>query len=106
MNVVLVKHNDQPKQFAFYVPDELIPFVKKDQGVLCQTMRGLAYGTTTTGVITGDGAKDIAIANGAYIPLKPIVAFEHPMLAKAPEISREAKQDFMAMVEKAFGMAK
>ena len=106
MNIVLVKHNDQPKQFAFYVPDELIPFVKKDQGVLCQTMRGLAYGTTTTGVITGDGAKDIAIANGAYIPLKPIVAFEHPMLAKAPEISREAKQDFMAMVEKAFGMAK
>ena len=106
MNIVLVKHNDHPKQFAFYVPDELIPFVKKDQGVLCQTMRGLAYGTTTTGVITGDGAKDIAIANGAYIPLKPIVAFEHPMLAKAPEISREAKQDFMAMVEKAFGMAK
>lgn len=106
MNIVLVKHNDQPKQFAFYVPDELISFVKKDQGVLCQTMRGLAYGTTTTGVITGDGAKDIAIANGAYIPLKPIVAFEHPMLAKAPEISREAKQDFMAMVEKAFGMAK
>lgn len=105
MNIVLVKHGDS-KQYAFYVPDELIPFVKKDQGVLCQTMRGLAYGTTTTGVITGDGAKDIAIANGAYIPLKPIVAFEHPMLAKAPEISREAKQDFMAMVEKAFGMAK
>ena len=106
MNIVLVKHNNNPKEFAFYVPEELLPYVKKGSGVLCKTTHGLTYGTATTGVITGDGAKDIAIANGAYIPLKPIVAFEHPMLAKAPEISREAKQDFMAMVEKAFGMAK
>lgn len=105
MNIVLVKHSESPKQYAFYVPDELIPFVKKGQGVLCQTMRGLAYGETTTGVISGDGAKDIAIAHGAYIPLKPIVAFEHPMLAKAPAINKAATDDFMAMVEKAFGMA-
>lgn len=95
MNIVLVKHNDQPKQFAFYVPDELIPFVKKDQGVLCQTMRGLAYGTTTTGVITGDGAKDIAIANGAYIPLKPIVGIDHPALAEGPNISGAVKKQIL-----------
>lgn len=105
MNIVLVKHNDQPKQFAFYVPDELIPFVKKDQGVLCQTMRGLAYGTTTTGVISGDGARDVALAHGAYIPLKPIVGFEHPAYANSPAIRRAMTSEFLEKAERAFAQA-
>jgi hypothetical protein len=99
----MVKHNDQPKEFAFYVPDELVPYIKKGQGVLCQTMRGLAYGTTTTGVISGDGARDVAIAHGAYIPLKPIVAFEHPELANADGIRKAVTREFMRQVAVHFG---
>ena len=29
MNIVLVKHNNNPKEFAFYVPEELLPYIKK-----------------------------------------------------------------------------
>ena len=79
MNIVLVKHKTA-QEFAFCVPDELAPYIKKGQGVLCQTMRGLDYGITTTGVFSGDGALDIAFKNGAYLPLKPIVGFEHELM--------------------------
>ena len=103
MNIVLVKHNDSPKEFTFYVPDELIPFVKKGQGMLCSTIHGLAYATTTTGVISGDGAYDVAIANGAYIPLKPIVAFEHYEFANAPSLRRAVTREFMQQVAAHFG---
>lgn len=82
MNIIFVKHGTS-REFAFRVPNELAPYIKKGQGVLCNTMRGLDYGTTTTGVISGDGALDIALKNGAYLPLKPIVGFEHDILRNA-----------------------
>jgi hypothetical protein len=104
MNIVLVKHNNSHKEFAFYVPDELIPFVKKGQGVLCSTMHGLAYATTTTGVISGNGAYDVAIANGAYIPLKPIVAFEHYEFANAPRLRKAVTQDIMKKISVAYAL--
>lgn len=103
MNIVIVKHNNSPKEFAFYVPDELVPYVKKGQGVLCQTMHGLAYATTTTGVISGDGAYDVAIANGAYIPLKPIVGFEHCAFANAPRLRKAVTREFMQQISAHFG---
>lgn len=103
MNIVFVKHSNSPKEFAFYVPDELIPFVKKGQGVLCSTMYGLAYATTTTGVISGDGAYDVAIANGAYIPLKPIVGFEHCAFANAASIRQAVTREFMQQIAAHFG---
>lgn len=104
MNIVMVKHNNSPKEFAFYVPDELVPYVKKGQGVLCQTMHGLAYGTTMTGVISGDGAYDVAIANGAYIPLKPIVAFEHCAFANAPRLRKAVTRDIMEKISGAYAL--
>ena len=51
----------------FYVPENWPLTSKKGQGVLCEAMRGLDYGTTTTGVINGDGALDVALRNGAYL---------------------------------------
>lgn len=95
MNIVLVKHNNNPKEFAFYVPEELLPYVKKGSGVLCKTTHGLAYGTATTGVISGDGARDVALAHGAYIPLKPIVGIDHPALAEGPNISGAVKKQIL-----------
>lgn len=94
MNIVLVEHGDS-KQYAFYVPDEFIGLVEKGIGVLCKTKNGLTYGTTTTGVITGDGAWDIAEAHGAYIPLKPIVGIDHPALAEGPNISGAVKKQIL-----------
>lgn len=102
MNIVMVRHNNQPKEFAFYVPDELVPHIKRGQGVLCQTMRGLAYGTTTTGVISGDGAYDVAIANGAYFPMRPIVSFEHAGLANADSIRAAVTHEIMRKITGAY----
>lgn len=74
MNVVFVKHGCS-KEYCFEVPDRLVPYIQKGTTVLVETMRGLDTGTTTTGVITGDGARDIAENNGAYFPLKPVISF-------------------------------
>lgn len=102
MNIVLVKHNNNPKEFAFYVPEELLPYIKKGSGVLCKTTHGLTYGTTTTGVISGDGARDVALAHGAYIPLKPIVGIDHPELTEGPRIQRAVSEALMAKISNAF----
>ena len=104
MNNVLVKHNDS-KPFAFYVPDEMLGLIKKGQGVLCKTIRGLTYGETITGVISGDGAMDIALSHGAYIPLKPIVGFEHPAFVNSPAIRRAMTSEFLEKAERAFAQA-
>lgn len=103
MNIIMVRHNNQPKEFAFYVPDELVPHIKRGQGVLCQTMRGLAYGKTTTGVISGDGARDVAIAHGAYFPMRPIVSFEHTELANAASVRRAVTQEIMQKIAATYG---
>lgn len=101
MNIVLVKHGDS-KPFAFYVPEEMIGLIRKNQGVLCKTKHGLRYGTATTGVICGDGAKDVAMSVGAYIPLKPIVGIDHPALAEGPNISGAVKKQILDKLATAF----
>jgi hypothetical protein len=73
MNVLLVKHNGCDKNFAFSVSDELASYIRKDDQVIVKTMRGIQLGTAVTGIIKGDGAVDIAISNGAYLPLKPVI---------------------------------
>ena len=92
MNIVLVRHGDS-KQYAFYVPEELLGLVHKGMGVLCKTKYGPKYGTTETGVISGDGARDIALSCGARIPLMPIIGIEHPEFAKSSGIRRAARND-------------
>lgn len=75
MNIVFVKHGAASCEYAFSVPEPLVPYIKKDQEVYVETMRGLAPGRTTTGVISGPGALDFAVQRGAYEPLKPTVSF-------------------------------
>ena len=101
MNIVFVKH-DSDKLFAFSVPKQLVPYLKKGQGVLCETMRGLAYGQTITGVISGEMALDFATANGAYFPLRPIVGFEHEYFAKAPLIRRTVAKEWCERLSNTF----
>jgi hypothetical protein len=103
MKIVLVKHTDDGKEFAFYVPDELVPFVRKGQGVLCNTRHGISFGTTTTGVFCGSGARDVAIAHGAYFPMQPIVAFEHVELANADTIRKAVTREIMQKIAAAYG---
>ena len=74
MNIVLVRHG-KSKEYCFEVPDVLIPFIKKDMVVLVDTRRGIDIATTTTGVITGEGARDIAESRGAYFPLRSVISF-------------------------------
>ena len=74
MNVVFVRHGDS-KEYCFEVPDCLATYIKKDMTVLVNTIHGLDTGTTTTNVVSGDGARDIAEKNGAYFPLKKVVSF-------------------------------
>lgn len=73
MNIVLVKHNQfSPKRYCFFVPDKFVYVIHKDDKVLCDTSYGTEYGIATTGVISGEGAMDIAKLNGATFPLKEI----------------------------------
>lgn len=74
MNVVFVRHGNS-KEYCFEVPENLVQYIKKDTVVLVETFRGLDVGTITTGVISGDGARDIAEKNGAYFPLKSVISF-------------------------------
>lgn len=73
MDIVFVKHGTS-KEYCFYVPKELVTYVKKGIPVLVETKGGLDMGETTTDVVSGDGAVDIAMRNGAYFPLKPIIS--------------------------------
>ena len=43
--------------------------------VLVETKRGVTTGITTTDIISGDGARDIAVKAGAYFPLAKVISF-------------------------------
>lgn len=73
MNIVFAKHAHHQKQFAFSVPDNLVPYVTKDMDVVVETKSGLKLARTVTGIFSGDGAEDVAKQNGAYLPIKPVV---------------------------------
>lgn len=75
MNIVFVKHheNDQ-KTYCFSVASQYAKTLKKGDLVLCQTRRGIQPGILATGVISGDGAVDIARNHGATFPLKKILS--------------------------------
>lgn len=74
MNIVFAKHGNS-KPFCFSVPDCMVQYIQKDMDVYVDTMHGPTMAKTTTGVISGAGAEDIAVQSGAYIPLKPVLSF-------------------------------
>ena len=74
MNIVFVKHGKKNKRYAFEVPDFLVSRVTKGMELLVDTKKGLQIGTAVSGVISGDGALDVARENGARVPLAPVVS--------------------------------
>lgn len=74
MNIIFCKHPNKSHQFAFTVPDNLVPYITKDMDVLVETKKGLQMARTVTGIFSGDGAMDVAKQNGAYEPIKPVVS--------------------------------
>lgn len=75
MNVALVQHNQQnTRKYCFAVPDELIPHIKQDTRVVCDTVRGFMPGRIVSEILTGDSATQAIEERGAYMPLRNIVA--------------------------------
>lgn len=72
MNIILVKHPDSAKLYCFSVPDHLATSVRRGSKVICNTARGMKVGIAMTGVITGDGAEDVAKLHCAHFPLAEI----------------------------------
>jgi hypothetical protein len=79
MNIVFVNHGIG-KDFAFRVPDELACHIHKGDTVVVETMRGISTGVCRTGIVSGDGALDKAMQDGAYTPLKPVIGKLYPEL--------------------------
>lgn len=75
MNVIYGKHDGCSKEFVWEVPGEMKDYILKGDLLLVDTARGIDVVTATTGVISGDGARDVAEKNGAYFPLKRVISF-------------------------------
>lgn len=82
MNIIFARHDGCQKDFCWQVPDNLKDYISKGDILHVETMRGLDIATAATGVISGDGARDIAESKGAYFPLKSVVSFVNKDLEK------------------------
>ena len=83
MNIIFARHDDDARQFAFEVSRDQVPYIKKGDILLVDTMLGQTKATATTGVISGEGAVDISLKNGAYLPLKKVITFVPSLLMDA-----------------------
>ena len=93
MNIVFVKHKPDGREFAFYVPNELVKHINKGDTVVVETIHGISTGVASTGVVTGEGALDKAINDGAYMPIKPVIGKLYPELRAV--IKNELQMMFM-----------
>lgn len=78
MNIVFVTHGESKKMYTFEVPDFLVSRIQKGMYVLVETRKGPCVALAVTGVISGDGALDIAKTKGARFPLAPVVSVITP----------------------------
>jgi hypothetical protein len=81
MNIVFVQHFTGP-EYAFAVPEELVPYVRKGVLAVVETMRGVDVGEVKTDIISGPGALDVAKQRGAYEPLKNVIGIDYPILQR------------------------
>lgn len=87
MNLVIIKHDNDPRKFLFQVPDHV--YLKKGDRVICKTRHGESDGTCVYDSFTLDGpALDIFIREiGAKKPLAPIIGGYQKVVYKT-EIER------------------
>lgn len=100
MNIIFARHDGCQKDFCWQVPDNLKDYISKGDILLVNTMRGLDIATATTGVVSGDGAMDIASSSGAYFPLKSVVSFVNKDLKRyiANQIKMKVAQSVNAVL--------
>lgn len=76
MDMVFAKHTrNSLKEYCFEVPVEVKKQLKKDMMIFVETKFGKEIAYTTTRVISGSGAIDVALKNGATYPLKRVISF-------------------------------
>lgn len=75
MNIIFAKHDGCHDEYCFKVPDNLATHISKGDILLVNTRRGIDIATASTNIVSGDGAVDVAIKNGAYLPLKTVISF-------------------------------
>ena len=97
MNIVFVNHGQSKKMYAFEVPDFLVSRIQKGMYVLVETRKGPCVALTVTGVISGEGALDIAQMNGARFPLAPVVSAITPEVIGY--IEKKFADDVLALVK-------
>lgn len=76
---IFAKHDDCPKEYIFAVPYELHN-IKKGDLLIVDTIKGQQIVTATSEIIEGENLDEIAIKYGAYMPLKKVIAVQHPLL--------------------------
>lgn len=75
MNIIFGRHEGCNKDFCWEVPNSMKNYISKGDILLVETRNGLDIAVAITGIINGDGVKDIAENKGAYFPLKSVVSF-------------------------------
>jgi len=76
MDIIFAKHHKNDfKEYCFEVPVEIKKQLKKDMMIFVNTKLGKQIAYTTTRVISGSGAIDVATKNGATYPLQKVISF-------------------------------
>lgn len=74
MKIVEVKHDLSEKTYWFEVPDSLADMIHKGSDLICDTRTGRNHAVAQNGVFYGDGIEEIAVRNGAQLPLRKVCA--------------------------------
>lgn len=82
MNIIFAKHDCCEKDFCFEVPSEMVKYISKGDILFVDTVRGHDIATAVSGVISGDGAIDIALKSGAYEPIKKVISFVNKQMGQ------------------------
>lgn len=73
MRIIFAKHEDSIKEYVFEVGEGM--YISKGDLLQVDTMHGEMIAIATTGIIEGDGAKDVAMKQGGYLPLKKVITY-------------------------------
>jgi hypothetical protein len=73
MDIIFGKHDGCNQEYCWTVPKQFINDVSKGCIMLVDTIHGKQIARATTDVISGKGAEDIALRQGAYHPIKSVI---------------------------------
>lgn len=100
MKYILAKHQKHSKEYVFQVPEDIK--VHRGDLLLVDTIRGEQLATATSDIFEGDGATEIAIRFGAYLPIRKVICAKNKrtiiriareLLAEICEMEEEEKEE-------------